>query len=59
MSVYWWIRLGPRMHHLLVMLAVLAFMQVLGQWQLPPHWAINVSYAMLALLILVPLASSS
>src|SRR5262249_17678621 len=50
-----WARLGPRLHHLLTMLGVLAFIQVLGHWQLPPHWAINLSYAMLALLILVPL----
>jgi hypothetical protein len=54
-SVYWWIRLGPRMHHLLVMLVVLVFLHVFGWWQLPPHWSINLSYASLALLILVPL----
>jgi hypothetical protein len=54
-SIYWWARLGPRMHHLLTMLGVLAFIQVLGHWQLPPHWAINLSYALLALLIVVPL----
>src|SRR6185503_18176288 len=54
-SIYWWARLGPRMHHLLTMIGVLAFIQLLGHWQLPAHWAINLSYAMLALLILVPL----
>src|SRR5262245_41699770 len=29
-SVYWWIRLGPRLHHLLVMLVVLGILQLLG-----------------------------
>jgi hypothetical protein len=54
-SVYWWIRLGPKLYHLLTMFAVLALMQVLGHWQLPAHLAINLSYALLALLIVVPL----
>ena len=53
--VYWWIRLGPKISHLLIMIGTLALLQLLGQWQLPPVWAINVSYASLALLILVPL----
>jgi len=55
-SIYWWVRLGPRVRHLLSMLIVLGFLQLVGMWQLPPHWAINVSYAMLALLILAPLS---
>lgn len=55
-SVYWWIRLGPRVRHLLAMVVVLAFLQLLGQWQLPTPWAIQLSYAMLAMLIIVPLA---
>lgn len=55
-SVYWWIRLGPKIRHLVMMLATLALIQLLGQWQLPQVWAINLSYACLALLILVPLA---
>jgi len=54
-SIYWWVRLGPRIRDLIGMVAVLALLQLLGQWKLPPHWAINLSYAMLALLILVPL----
>ncbi len=54
--IYWWIRLGPKITHLVIMIATLALLQVLGQWRLPPVWAINVSYACLALLILVPLA---
>src|SRR3954452_14006467 len=55
-SVYWWVRLGPRGRHLLSMLIVFGLFQLLGMWQLPPHWAIQLSYAMLAMLILVPLA---
>jgi hypothetical protein len=55
-SIYWWIRLGPRVRHLLSMLVVLGFLQLVGVWQLPTHWAINVSYAMLAMLILAPLS---
>ena len=55
-SVYWWVRLGPRVRHLLAMVVVLGILQLLGQWQLPSAWAINLSYAMLAMLILVPLA---
>jgi hypothetical protein len=55
-SVYWWIRLGPRVTHLLAMVAVLGLLQVLGAWQLPTAWAIQVSYASLAMLILIPLA---
>jgi hypothetical protein len=55
-SVYWWIRLGPRVRHLLSMLVVLGFLQLVGVWQLPPHWAINLSYAMLAMLIVAPLS---
>src|SRR5262245_25398749 len=54
-SIYWWIRLGPRIRHLLAMLVVLGIIQLLGLWQLPTQWAINLSYAMLAMLILVPL----
>jgi hypothetical protein len=55
-SLYWWIRLGPKLFHLIGMLAVLALLNGLGQLALPQVWAINVSYAGLALIILVPLA---
>jgi hypothetical protein len=55
-SVYWWVRLGPQVRHLLAMVVVLGFLQLLGMWQLPTHWAINLSYAMLALLIVAPLS---
>jgi hypothetical protein len=54
-SIYIWLRLGPKITHLLVMIAVLALLMSLGFFTLPPHYAINVSYASLALLILVPL----
>lgn len=54
-SVYWWVRLGPRVRHLLVMVGVLALLQLLGHWQLPHAWAIQLSYAALAMLILIPL----
>jgi hypothetical protein len=54
-SIYWWIRLGPRLRDLVAMIVVLAILQLLGQWQLPHHWAIQLSYAILAMLILIPL----
>ncbi|HEX3148532.1 MAG TPA: hypothetical protein VHR66_10640 [Gemmataceae bacterium] len=54
-SVYWWIRLGPRISHLVTMIAVMVLLMMLGQWQLPTMWAIQLSYAMLALLVLIPL----
>jgi hypothetical protein len=56
-SVYMWLRLGPRVVHLLLLIAVVALMQGLGLLTLPTHWAINVSYASLALLVLVPLVA--
>jgi hypothetical protein len=55
-SVYWWVRLGPRVHHLLAMIVVLGLLQLLGMWQLPTPWAIQLSYASLAMLMLIPLA---
>jgi hypothetical protein len=55
-SIYYWIRLGPKLHHLLSMLAALALIQAFGFWQLPRDWAINVSYALLGLVVLIPLA---
>jgi hypothetical protein len=55
LSVVWWIRLGPRLIHLLSMVGVLVLMQLLGWRALPTHWAINVSYALLALIMIIPL----
>lgn len=54
-SLYLWIRLGPKLRHFFAMLAVLALLIATGQLALPRTWAINVSYAGLALLILVPI----
>jgi hypothetical protein len=54
-SIYYWIRLGPKIRYLIGMMAVLGVIQVLGMLHLPRHWAINLSYAALAILILVPL----
>jgi hypothetical protein len=54
-SVYWWIRLGPKLRHFFAMLGVLGLLMLLGQMTLPQVWAINVSYAGLALIVLVPL----
>jgi hypothetical protein len=54
-SIYLWVRLGPKIQYLFGLLGFLALMQTLGHWKLPTHWAINLSYAALALLILAPL----
>jgi len=55
-SLYLWLRLGPKIRYLLGMLVVLFVLQALGHVTLPQHWAINLSYAGLALLILSPIA---
>ncbi|MEZ6139663.1 MAG: hypothetical protein R3B84_03745 [Zavarzinella sp.] len=54
-SIFMWVKLAPRWYHLLGMIAVVFFMQMLGHWQLPRPWAINLSYALLALAILIPI----
>ncbi|WP_020471794.1 hypothetical protein [Zavarzinella formosa] len=54
-SLYLWIRLGPKLRYLFGILAVLGFLQLLGHWKLPHHWAINMSYAGLAIIILSPI----
>jgi hypothetical protein len=54
-ALYFWVRLGPKLSHLFGVLGLLALLQMLGHWQLPRQWAINLSYAMLAVLILTPL----
>ena len=54
-SLFLWFRLGPKVQHVLGMIGVLVLLQVFGQLALPTHWAINLSYASLALLILLPL----
>lgn len=55
-SIWIWIRLGPKLHHLLGMIAVLIVIQLTAHFNLPTHWAINISYASLALIMLIPLA---
>lgn len=55
-AVWLWIRLGPKLIHLLGMIALLAFLQMLAFLQLPRQWAINISYASLALIVLAPLS---
>lgn len=53
-SLYLWLRLGPKIRYLFGMIAVLCLLQGLGHIALPTHWAINLSYAGLAILILAP-----
>ena len=55
-SVWLWVRLGPRLLHLIGMIVFLGILQLLGHFQLPVHWAINLSYACLAILVILPLA---
>jgi hypothetical protein len=57
-SIWLWIRLGPKLHHLLGMIAVLVAIQLIGHFRLPTHWAINISYASIALIVLIPLAAA-
>lgn len=54
-ALYFWFRLGPKFTHLLGLLAATSLLQLLGHWQLPRQWAINLSYAMLAFMITLPL----
>ena len=44
------------MHYLFGMIALLVFLQLMGQLGLPTQWAINLSYASLALIIILPLS---
>jgi hypothetical protein len=55
-TLWLWVRLGPKFRHLLGVVVLLALFQMLALFQLPTHWAINVSYASLAALVLLPLA---
>ena len=54
-SVFLWFQLGPKLRYLIGMVGILGLIQVLGQLNLPRQWAINLSYASLALIVLVPL----
>jgi hypothetical protein len=53
-TVWLWVRLGPKLRHLIGMIALLALLQLISLYQLPRQWAINVSYGSLAVLILAP-----
>jgi hypothetical protein len=55
-SIWIWIRLGPKLHQLLGIIGVLVVIQLTAHFNLPTHWAINISYASLALIMLIPLA---
>ncbi len=57
-SIWLWIRLSPKLHHLLGMMAVLGVIQLTAHFRLPAHWAINISYASIALIVLIPLAAA-
>jgi hypothetical protein len=57
-TLWLWIRLGPRLLHLLGLIALLALLQSIARYQLPRQWAINVSYGSLAVLILAPVVLS-
>ncbi len=54
-TVWLWIRLGPKLIHLLGLIGFLALLALLAQFQLPRQWAINVSYGTLAVLISTPI----
>ncbi|MCE9534737.1 MAG: hypothetical protein K8T89_26980 [Planctomycetes bacterium] len=54
-ALWIWIRLGPKIRHLLGVMALLAFLQLVARVQLPPQSAINVSYACLAFMVLLPI----
>jgi hypothetical protein len=55
-TLWLWVRLGPRLWHLLGVVALLALLQMLAFLQLRTQWAINVSYAGLAALVVLPVA---
>lgn len=54
-TVWIWVRLGPKLHHLMGVIAFLAVLQLVGHLKLPTHYAINISYASLALMVVLPI----
>jgi hypothetical protein len=54
-AVYLWVQAAPRWWHVLAVVFLCVLIQVLA-WSLPRHYAISVSYASLAVLILAPAA---
>jgi len=53
-SIYLWIRLRPRVWHCLVLIAILLTFPMLFVLHVETHVAIVIHYAMLALLVLIP-----
>jgi hypothetical protein len=54
-SIWIWVRLGPRLVYLFGLIAFLVLLQFFARLQLPMLWTISISYASLAILVLVPL----
>lgn len=54
-SLFLWIRGGTKLRCLFGLIALLGLLQVLGQWQLPTQWAVNLSYASLGVIVVLPL----
>lgn len=54
-TTWLWYRLGARLQHLLGVIVFFAFLQLLAQFRLPTQWAISMSYATLAALVLLAL----
>lgn len=54
-SIRMWVRVRPRPVHLLLAIATLVLMNVLHAAPVPRRYAINISYASLALLMLTPI----
>jgi hypothetical protein len=55
-TIYLWVQVAPRWWHVLAVVLLCVVVQQLA-WSFPRHYAISVSYASLALLILVPAAA--
>src|SRR5258708_463515 len=46
-AIWIWVRLGPKLRNLLVLIGLLGFMQLLAFASLPRDWAVNLFYACL------------
>jgi hypothetical protein len=56
-TMWLWVRLGPNLRNLIGVVALLAFLQLVARnSSLPQHWTINISYASLALIVVIPVA---
>jgi hypothetical protein len=54
-SIFLWFRVGTKWSQLFGVIATISLLQMLGHWQLPKHWAINLSYAFLGAVIVMPI----